>query len=158
MNQKSLVTYFLDSFGIALSAVNIKKEHFKMRTEILELARQAGFIVDGDEIQAPMIAVDYGEYEAHIENELTKFYELAHQNFVQNCKISISEMKFQQELKLEYDKGYKAGQQQSVNAELLAALKTILPWHDAHPIEVTDNPVINQCRQAIANAEKASHL
>lgn len=36
--------------------------------------------------------------------------------------------------------------------ELLAALKAILPWHDSHPVEATDNPLINQCRAAIAKA------
>jgi hypothetical protein len=36
---------------------------------------------------------------------------------------------------------------------LLAALKEILPWHDAHPAEATDNRIINMCRAAIAKAE-----
>lgn len=36
--------------------------------------------------------------------------------------------------------------------DLLAALKAILPWHDSHPAEATDNPLINQCRAAIAKA------
>jgi hypothetical protein len=40
--------------------------------------------------------------------------------------------------------------------ELLAALRAILPWHDPHPIEQTNNPIINQCRIAIAKAEGQS--
>jgi hypothetical protein len=40
-----------------------------------------------------------------------------------------------------------------LEAELLAALKAILPWHDSHPAEATDNRIINQCRAAIARAE-----
>jgi hypothetical protein len=36
--------------------------------------------------------------------------------------------------------------------ELLEALETILPWHDSHPSEATDNPVIRKCREAIAKA------
>lgn len=42
--------------------------------------------------------------------------------------------------------------QQSAAPDLLAALKAILPWHDSHPAEVTDNPLINRCRAAIAKA------
>ena len=36
--------------------------------------------------------------------------------------------------------------------DLLAALEKILPWHDSHPAEATDNPIVNQCRTAIAKA------
>lgn len=41
----------------------------------------------------------------------------------------------------------------AVNADLLAALKALLPWHDTLPHEETDSPVINQCRAAIARVE-----
>jgi hypothetical protein len=40
----------------------------------------------------------------------------------------------------------------TINAELLEALKAILPWHDSHPAEMTDNPIILKCRAAIAKA------
>jgi hypothetical protein len=40
--------------------------------------------------------------------------------------------------------------------DLLAALKEILPWHDSHPAEATNNPLINRCRAAIAKAEGRS--
>lgn len=39
--------------------------------------------------------------------------------------------------------------------DLLAALKEILPWHDSHPAEATDNRMVNLCRAAIAKAEGA---
>lgn len=41
-------------------------------------------------------------------------------------------------------------------SSLLAALKEILPWHDSHPAEATDNRIINLCRAAIAAAEGAA--
>lgn len=37
--------------------------------------------------------------------------------------------------------------------DLLDALEAILPWHDSHPAEPTDNPLIAKCRAAIAKAK-----
>src|SRR5665213_1374892 len=38
---------------------------------------------------------------------------------------------------------------------LRAALARILPWHDSHPAEATDNPLINECRAALEAAPEA---
>lgn len=36
---------------------------------------------------------------------------------------------------------------------LLNALIAILPWHDSHPSEATDNRIVNLCRAAIKKAK-----
>jgi hypothetical protein len=40
--------------------------------------------------------------------------------------------------------------------DLLEALKEILPWHDFHPLEQTDNRIVNLCREAISKAKGRS--
>ena len=36
--------------------------------------------------------------------------------------------------------------------ELYEALAELIPWHDSHPIEQTNSPLINKCRAALAKA------
>lgn len=44
----------------------------------------------------------------------------------------------------------------NAHAPLVDALEAILPWHDSHPAEPTNNPVIQQCRAALARARGQS--